>query len=132
VPPDRIERGETAVCGKCRETLPVFWKPVTITDATFAAEVERSPLPVVLDVWAAWCGPCRMIAPIIDELARDFAGRIKFAKLNMDENRRTVSRFNVSSIPTLLVFKDGELIDEIVGALPKANLTARLQRLAPA
>jgi thioredoxin-like negative regulator of GroEL len=73
-----------------------------------------------------------MIAPIIDELARDFAGRIKFAKLNMDENRRTVSRFNVSSIPTLLVFKDGELIDEIVGALPKANLTARLQRLAPA
>ena len=132
VPRGRVERGESAICGKCRQSLPVYLKPVTITDLTFAAEVQQSPLPVVVDVWAAWCGPCRMLAPIIDELASEFAGRLKFAKLNMDENRRTASQFNVSSIPTLLVFKEGELVDEVVGMLPKANLLARLQRFAAA
>ncbi|MCC6492442.1 MAG: thioredoxin [Pirellulales bacterium] len=130
VPRQRIERGEQAVCGKCRAPLAVFLRPVAVTDASFAAEVEQSPLPVVLDVWAAWCGPCRMLAPIVDELASDLAGRVKFAKLNLDENRRTADRFQVSSIPTLLVFSGGELVDEIVGLVPKGQLAARLQRFA--
>jgi thioredoxin len=130
VPRERVARGELPTCGKCRQPLPVYLQPVTITDATFASEVERSPIPVVVDVWAAWCGPCRLLAPTVDELASEFAGQIKFAKLNMDENRRTPQRFNVSSIPTLLVFQHGELVDEVVGLLPKPNLAARLQRYA--
>lgn len=132
VPRARVDRGELPVCGKCRQPLPVFTEPLTITDATFAEEVERSSLPVVVDVWADWCGPCRMLAPIIDELAREFAGRIKFAKLNIDENRRTAMQFNVGSIPALLVFQNGELVDEMVGLIPKANLAARLRRFAAA
>ena len=132
VPRARVDRGELPVCGKCRQPLPVSTEPLTITDATFAEEVERSPLPVVVDMWADWCGPCRMLAPIIDELAREFAGRIKFAKLNIDENRRTAMQFNVGSIPALLVFQNGELVDEMVGLIPKANLAARLRRFATA
>jgi len=102
---------------------------VTVTDATFAVEVERSPVPVVVDVWAEWCGPCRTIAPLIDELARTMAGRVRFAKLNIDENRATASRFGVQSIPTLLVIKNGREIDRIVGAVPKAEMIKRLERL---
>jgi thioredoxin len=105
-------------------------RPITVTDATFAAEVERSPMPVVVDMWAAWCGPCRMVAPVIDELASEMAGRVRFAKLNVDENPATASRFNVRSIPTLLVMRGGREVDRIVGALPKIELTRRLARLA--
>ena len=128
VPRSRIQQGDTPICGKCRERLPVFLKPVAVTDSTFAEQVEHSPLPVVVDIWAPWCGPCRMIAPILDELANDMAGRVKFAKLNMDENSSTAARFNVSSIPTLLVFQGGQLVDRIVGLVPKAELAARLHR----
>jgi thioredoxin len=101
---------------------------VTVADATFAAEIERSPLPVLLDMWAAWCGPCRMLAPVIDELATELAGRVRVAKLNVDENPMTAARFNVSSIPTLLVFKAGREIDRIVGVQPKAEIVRRLER----
>jgi thioredoxin len=100
-----------------------------VTDANFAEEVERSPLPVLLDMWAPWCGPCRMIAPVIEQLAAEMAGRVKVAKLNTDENQMTASRFNVRSIPTLLVLKDGKEIDRIVGALPKQEILCKLESL---
>jgi thioredoxin len=98
-----------------------------VTDANFAEEVERSPVPVLLDMWAPWCGPCRMIAPIIEQLASELAGRVKVAKLNTDENQMTGARFNVRSIPTLLVLKDGKEIDRLVGALPKQEILRRLE-----
>jgi thioredoxin len=100
-----------------------------VTDATFSAEVERSPLPVLLDLWAAWCGPCQMMAPMVDELALEMAGRVRVAKLNVDENPVTATRFNVRSIPTLLVLKAGQEIDRIVGVQPKAEIVRRLQRV---
>src|SRR5437773_2274876 len=98
VPRDRIEQGLQPSCGRCKRALPAG-APVKVTDATFADEVERSPVPVLVDLWAEWCGPCRMIAPVIDELAAQLAGRVKFTKLNVDENRSTAARFNARSIP---------------------------------
>jgi thioredoxin len=101
---------------------------VTVSDATFSAEVERSPLPVLLDMWAPWCGPCRMVAPVIDELATEMAGRVRVAKLNVDENPATASRFGVSSIPTLLVLQGGREVDRLVGVQPKSEIARRLQQ----
>jgi len=103
--------------------------PLTVTDATFSAEVERSPLPVLLDMWAAWCGPCRTMAPMIDELASEMAGRVRVAKLNVDENPRTAARYNVRGIPTLLALKGGQEVDRIVGVQPKSEIVKRLERL---
>jgi thioredoxin 2 len=129
VPQEKIAGGLAPVCGRCKTPLPVNLKPVTVTDATFTVEVERSPLPVLLDMWAPWCGPCRMIAPTIDELASDMAGRVRFAKLNVDENPATARRYKVGSIPTLLVLKGGQEIDRIVGVQPKAEIARRLARV---
>jgi thioredoxin len=102
--------------------------PLTVTDATFAAEVERSPVPVLVDAWAPWCGPCRAIAPAIEQLAAELAGRIRVAKLNVDENPATAGRFDVRSIPTMLVMVGGREVDRIVGAQPKAAIKERLER----
>ena len=103
-------------------------KPVTVTDATFSSEVERSPLPVLVDMWAPWCGPCRMIAPVIDQLASEMAGRVRFAKLNVDENPMTAQRFNIQSIPALLVLHGGKEVDRIIGVQPKPEILRRLER----
>jgi thioredoxin 2 len=129
VPRAKIGQGLQAVCGQCKAALPVS-KPVTVTDATFAAEVERSAVPVLVDLWAPWCGPCRIIAPVLDQLAVELAGRVRIAKLNVDENPATASRFKVSSIPTLLLLKGGREVDRIVGAQSKFEILRRLDRLA--
>ena len=126
VPSEKLREGLQPVCGRCKAPLADSVHPVVVTDANFAEEVERSPLPVLLDMWAPWCGPCRMIAPTIEQLASELAGRVKVAKLNTDENPMTGSRFNVRSIPTLLVLKDGKEIDRLVGVLPKQEILRRL------
>jgi thioredoxin 2 len=126
VPRDKIEGGLTAICGRCKTPLPRAAAPLTVTDASFSNDVERSPLPVLVDAWAAWCMPCRTIAPVIEELAAEMTGRVRVAKLNVDENPATASRFDLRSIPTLLIFKDGREIDRIVGVHPKAEIQRRL------
>ena len=129
VPAQRLAEGRQPLCGRCRRPLPVAGKPVVVTDATFPTEVEQSPVPVVVDLWAAWCGPCRLLAPVVDELAAAMGGRMRFAKLNIDENPATAARFNVRSIPTLLVLKDGREVDRIVGVQPKSEIARRLERV---
>jgi thioredoxin 2 len=128
VPPDRVARGLAPVCGKCRVPLPVG-KPQPVTDASFAQDVERSPLPVLVDAWAPWCGPCHMIAPVIDQLATELAGRVRVVKLNVDDNPRTAARFGLRSIPTLLVLRDGREVDRLVGVQPKQEIARRLERV---
>jgi thioredoxin 2 len=128
VPTDRLALGERALCGRCKRSLAAPPTPVKVTDATFATVVEQSALPVVLDMWAAWCGPCRTLEPVIAELAEEMSGRLRFAKLNVDENPTTAARFNVQSIPTLLVLEHGNEIDRIVGAQPKVEIARRLER----
>jgi thioredoxin 2 len=129
IPRAKVTQRLQPVCGRCRTALAVEDRPVTVTDATFAAEVERSPLPVLVDLWAEWCGPCRVMAPVLDQLAAEMAGRVRVAKLNVDENPATASRYGVSNIPTLLVFKGGREVDRIVGVRPKAELVRRLEQV---
>jgi len=131
VPRDKIDQGLEPMCGRCKTPLPVSieTRPLTVTDATFSAEVERSPVLVLVDAWAGWCGPCKMIAPVIDELAAEMAGRVRVAKLNVDENPLTAARFDLRSIPTLLLFKEGREADRIVGVQPKSEISRRLERL---
>lgn len=126
---EKIAQGNEAVCARCKQPLKASTKPITVTDATFAAAVEHSPLPVLLDLWAPWCGPCRMIAPVLEELAAEMAGRVRIAKLNIDENQATAARFNVLSIPTLLILESGREVDRIIGAMPKSEIRQRLERL---
>jgi len=124
----RLERGEAPVCGRCKVPLPTRAEPVEVSDQTFAREVEASSIPVLVDMWAPWCGPCRMLAPTIEQLAADMAGRVKVAKLNVDENPQTAGRFNISGIPAMLIFKNGREVDRIVGLALKPQIEERLQR----
>ena len=101
-----------------------------ITESNFESEVINSPIPVLVDFWATWCGPCKMISPIVDQIATEMAGTAKVGKVNVDDSADLANRFNVRSIPTLLFFKNGELVDTIVGATSKDNILSRLKALA--
>lgn len=100
--------------------------PITITDDSFQAEVVDSSLPVLVDFWAVWCGPCRMVAPIVDELAVEYEGRVKVGKVDVDSEQKIAADYGIRSIPTLLIFKNGELADQVVGAVPKKQLVEKL------
>jgi len=100
---------------------------VNVTDADFEAEVEQATGVTVVDFWATWCGPCRMIAPILEQLAVEYDGKVKVTKLDVDSNQKTSMKFNVRSIPTLLFFKDGKVVDQVIGAVPKTALAAKFQ-----
>ena len=103
-------------------TLPEF------TDANFDTEVLKSSTPVLVDFWAPWCGPCRMLAPSIEALSKDYDGKVKIGKLNTDDNGETAAKFGIRSIPTLLIFKDGQVVNQLVGALPKDKIAEQLDR----
>jgi thioredoxin len=121
-----------AKCGKCHRQLGdmAISKPVEVTDATFDREVLKHPGAVLVDFWAPWCAPCRTMGPIIDELSGKYAGKIRFAKMNVDENRLIPSRYSIQSIPALMIFRNGEMVKSLVGARPKDELEAHLKNLA--
>jgi thioredoxin 1 len=102
-------------------------EPITLTDSNFENELSKYPI-LLIDFWAPWCGPCRMIAPIIEQLAIEYTGKVVFGKVNIDENRMITQSFGIQSIPTMMIFKNGKAVDIIVGAIPKAQLETRLYR----
>jgi thioredoxin 1 len=103
---------------------------VELTDATFANEIEKHDGLAVVDFWAPWCGPCRMVGPVLEELAGEYAGKAKVAKVDVDQNQSLAQRFGVRSIPLILFFKDGKVVDQVLGAVPKAQLAAKFQQHA--
>src|SRR6266853_5455578 len=131
---ERAASVNQAVCVKCGEKLPPInaaaanGKPQVVTDSTFASEVlnASASVPVLVDCWAPWCTPCRVIAPVLDQLAAESGGRYKIAKLNVDENPGISAQFQIRSIPTMLIFKHGKVVDQIGGAVPKQTIEARL------
>ena len=129
VPVSRID--ESPKCGKCRKVLPmeILSRPVNVSDNTFDHEVLASTLPVLVDCWAPWCGPCRAVGPVLDELAVKYRARLKIAKLNVDENPGIGARYSISSVPTMFLVKNGRIIDTLVGALPKEQLESQIARI---
>ncbi|THF84808.1 thioredoxin [Deinococcus sp. KSM4-11] len=117
-----VPGGQVPVCARCGANLPWLHSG---TDASFAADI-RAGVPVIVDFWAPWCGPCRVIGPVLEDIAREQAGRVRVVKVNVDENPRTPGSFQVQGIPTMIVFKDGEPVDRIVGAVPKGEILRKL------
>lgn len=101
-------------------------KPVTLTDSNFESEVIKSDVPVLIDFWATWCGPCKAIAPIVEDLAKEYDGKVKIGKVDVDNNQQTAIKYGIRSIPTILIFKNGQVNDTIVGAVPKAQIVQKL------
>lgn len=104
-------------------------KPIEITDQNFEIEVLKSDKPVLVDFWAVWCGPCKMIAPIVEQLAAEYEGKLKVGKLDVDNNQQSAIKYGVRSIPTLLIFKDGKVVDTIIGAVPKPMIVNKIEPL---
>lgn len=102
-------------------------EPIALTDDNFSTEVLKASVPVLVDFWATWCGPCRMIAPIVQELSSEYEGRAKVCKLDIETAEKTAAEFGIRSIPTLLIFKEGKVADQIIGAVPKGQITAKLE-----
>lgn len=130
VPPEKLQSHPQ--CGKCHAALQtdhiLMDQPITVTDTNFEKWVVHSPLPVLLDCWATWCGACRMAMPVIDQLAAEWKGRIRVCRLDVDQNPATASRFHVQSTPTALIFDKGQLVDMMVGAVPKNQMVQRMGR----
>lgn len=121
-----VPAGQVPSCAKCGAALPWLHSG---TDATFETDIQAS-VPVIVDFWAEWCGPCRVMGPVLDDLAREMAGQVRVVKVNVDENPQTPARFGVRGIPTLILFRNGEEVDQIVGVTQKAALRARVEHLA--
>jgi thioredoxin 2 len=122
---------ETPKCGKCGAPLPIDTGPLTVTDTNFAALVlNAGSTPIMVDCWATWCPPCRAIAPMVEQMAHEAAGRWRIGKLDVDANPSTARQFHLDSIPTLLIFKSGQLVDRLVGAHPKPAMEAALRKAA--
>lgn len=120
-----VPSGQVPSCARCGAALPWLHDG---TDASFTGDIQAS-VPVIVDFWAPWCGPCRVMGPMLEDLARELAGKVRVVKVNVDENPRTPAQFGVQGIPTLVMFKDGEEVDQIVGVPQKAALRARVEHL---
>ena len=123
---DRIKKAKIAVMLEQAQKEKIISKPIILTDTNFNSEIAKNEL-IVVDFWAPWCGPCRMVGPLIEELASEYGGKVIFGKLNVDENMVVPSRFGVRGIPTMIIFKDGQAVDTLVGACSKAHIESKFK-----
>jgi len=128
LPREKFEAGSVPKCGKCKSELSVEPHPAMVTDQNFES-FTNAPVPVLIDFWAPWCGPCHMLAPTIEQIAKDFAGQIFVGKLNTDENQATAAKFHIQGIPSVILFSQGREAERLVGVRPKADFVRSIQPL---